>query len=112
MGGAPRRRQGRHGREGFGSLGRNISPEKDGGGDARADGRRAGVKKLEDIREAQREERWDGRFFYFFIFNFRFFKNIFSFSKFTGIYPAAPLPGGRDLAARRPPGSGWPGIFL
>ena len=35
--------------------------------------------------------------FLFFIFVFK--KNIFSFSKFTEIYPAAPQPGGRDLVA-------------
>jgi len=38
-------------------------------------------------------------FFYFYIFVF--YKNIFLIWKFTGIYPAAPLPGGRDLAARQ-----------
>ena len=36
----------------------------------------------------------------FLFFNFVFYKNIFLFSKFTGIYSAAPLPGGRGFAAK------------
>ena len=36
-----------------------------------------------------------------------FYKNIFSIWKFTEIYPAAQLPGGRDLAARQPGGRGF-----
>ena len=42
-------------------------------------------------------DNWVGAIFIFYIFIF--YKNIFSFSKFTEIYPAAPLPGGRDLVA-------------
>jgi len=38
-------------------------------------------------------------FFVFIFYIFVFYKNIFFFSKFTEIYPAAPLPGGRDLVA-------------
>ena len=45
-------------------------------------------------------------FFIFLFFIFVFYKNIFSIWKFTGIYPAAPLPGGRDLAARQRGGRG------
>ena len=47
------------------------------------------------------------RFFYFFIFHFRFFtkKNIFLFSKFTVIYPGRPAAGrpgsGRPAAGRQ-----------
>ena len=44
-------------------------------------------------------------FFIFFIFVF--YKNIFSFSKFIVIYPAAPLPGGRDLVAPLRGGRGF-----
>ena len=40
------------------------------------------------------------RFFIFIFFIFVFYKNIFSFSKFTGISPAAPLPGGRGFCAK------------
>ena len=43
-----------------------------------------------------------GRFFYFFIFYFRFFTKIyFRFGNLQKYIPAAPLSGGRDLAARR-----------
>ena len=45
-------------------------------------------------------------FFYFLFFIFVFYKNIFSILKFTEIYPAAPLPVGRDLAARQRGGRG------
>ena len=46
------------------------------------------------------------RFFIFLFFIFVFYKNIFSIYKFTGIYPAAPLP---DLAARQRGGRGISG---
>ena len=47
-------------------------------------------------------------------FIFIFYKNIFSFSKFTGIYPAAPapLPGDWDLAAPLQGGSGAAETFV
>jgi len=45
-------------------------------------------------------------FFIFIFYIFVFYKNIFSIWKFTGIYPAAPLPGGQDLAARQRGGRG------
>ena len=45
-------------------------------------------------------------FFIFLFFIFVFYKNIFSILKFTEIYPAAPLPVGRDLAARQRGGRG------
>ena len=48
-----------------------------------------------------------GRFFIFIFFNFDFFKNIFSFSKFTEIYPGCPLPGSRDLVAPLRGGRGF-----
>jgi len=47
-----------------------------------------------------------GGFLIFIFFISVFYKNIFSIWKFTEIYPAAPLPGGRDLAARLPGGRG------
>ena len=43
----------------------------------------------------------------FLFFIFVFYKNIFSFSKFTGIYPAAPLLGGRNLVAPLRGGRGF-----
>ena len=46
-------------------------------------------------------------FFIFLFFIFVFYKNIFSFSKFTEIYPAALLPGGRDLVAPLQGGRGF-----
>ena len=48
------------------------------------------------------------RFFIFIFFNFVSYKNIFFFSKFTGIYP------GRSAAGRPAPGrpaAGWQGLF-
>ena len=59
-------------------------------------------------------------FLFFLFFNFVFYKNIFLFSKFTGIYPGRPAAGrpgpGRPAAGRqrggrppRPPGSGASG---
>ena len=51
--------------------------------------------------------RQTGQFFYFFYFLFLFFTKIYfrvrNLHKYT---PAAPLPGGRDLAARQPGGRG------
>ena len=43
-------------------------------------------------------------FFIFIFLIFVFYKNIFSFSKFTEIYPTAQLPGGRHLVAPVPGG--------
>ena len=43
----------------------------------------------------------------FLFFIFIFYKNIFSFSKFTEIYPGRPLPGGRDLVAPLRGGRGF-----
>ena len=48
-----------------------------------------------------------GGFFIFLFFNFVFYKNIFSFSKFTGIYPAARQPGGRHPIALLRDGKGF-----
>ena len=46
-------------------------------------------------------------FFYFFIFYFRFLQKIyFRFGNLQEYTPAAPLPGGRDLAARQRGGMG------
>ena len=47
-----------------------------------------------------------GFFIFFLFFIFIFYKNIFSFSKFTRIYPAAQLPGDRHLVAPLPGGRG------
>ena len=48
-----------------------------------------------------------GRFFYFYIFYFRFLQKIyFRFVNLQEYTPAAPLPGGRDLAARQRGGRG------
>ena len=43
-------------------------------------------------------------FFIFIFFIFVFYKNIFLFLKFTEIYSAAQLPGGRHLVAPLPGG--------
>ena len=48
------------------------------------------------------------RFFYFFILYFSFFTKIyFRFGNLQEYTPAAPLPGGRDLAARQPGDRGF-----
>ena len=52
------------------------------------------------------------RFFIFLFFIFVFYKNIFSFSKFTGIYPAAPLPDDRDVVAPLRGGRGFCAKFF
>ena len=53
-----------------------------------------------------------GGFFIFLFFIFVFYKNIFLFSKFTGVYtPASLLPGGRHLVAPPRGGRGFSIIF-
>ena len=54
-----------------------------------------------------RAEARGSRFFYFYVFYFRFLKKIYFRVRNLHEYtPAAPLPGGRDLAARQPGGRG------